>query len=107
MQNQSKTTVFIFFSESQAIAFSEAARTLLTWAGTNYPATCFKLAREYIARIESPDHKIPLDDAHDLLALLGTCCMTTQHAQPTRTLWSDCVRILSIKIANMMVDLEP
>ncbi len=101
MQNQSKTTVFIFFSESQAIAFSEAARTLLTWAGTNYPATFFKLAREYIARIESPDHKIPLDDAQDLLALLGTCCMTTQHAQPTRTLWSDCVRILSQRMNDM------
>ena len=101
MQNQSKTTVFIFFSESQAIAFSEAARTLLTWAGTNYPATCFKLAREYIARIESPDHKIPLDDAQDLLALLGTCCMTTQHARPTMTLWSDCVMILSLKISNI------
>ena len=55
MQN-SKFTPFIFFSEAQAIAFSEAARTLLTWAGTNYPATCFKLAREYIARIESPDN---------------------------------------------------
>ncbi|WP_251450694.1 hypothetical protein [Parasutterella muris] len=63
MQNQSKTTVFIFFSESQAIAFSEAARTLLTWA--------------------------------------GTCCMTTQHAQPTRTLWSDCVRILSQRMNDM------
>lgn len=37
MQNQSKTTVFIFFSESQAIAFSEAARTLLTWPALTTP----------------------------------------------------------------------
>ncbi|MVX56767.1 hypothetical protein [Parasutterella muris] len=97
----SQFTTFIFFSEAQAIAFSEAARTLLTWAGANYPETFFRLAREYIARIESADHKIPLEDAQDLLALLGTCCMTTQHDQPTRTLWHDCVRILSKKINDI------
>ena len=101
MKSSVQFTSFIFFSEAQAVAFSEAARTLLTWAGENYPATCSKLAREYIARIESPDHKIPLEDAQDLLALLGTCCMTSQHAQPTRTLWSDCVRILSQRMNDM------
>jgi len=37
MKELPKSTPFIFFSEAQSIAFSEAARTLLTWAGENYP----------------------------------------------------------------------
>lgn len=89
---------FVFFSEDQANAFSDSARRLLTWAGEEYTDCCYKFARECISRIEAPLHKIPLEDAEELLALLGHCCLTTEVAEPARTLWSNCVRILSDQI---------
>lgn len=92
---------FLFFSETEALVFSETSRRLLTWAGEKFPLPCFTLARECITRIETPEHKITLEDAEDLIAMLGTCCLTSNHAEPTRTLWRDCVRILSKKINDI------
>lgn len=92
---------FVFFSEDQANAFSDSARRLLTWAGEEYTACCYKFARECISRIEAPGHKIPLDDAETLLALLGHCCLTTNTPEPAHTLWSQCVRILSQRICEL------
>lgn len=92
---------FVFFSEDQANAFSDSARRLLTWAGEEYTACCYQFARECISRIEAPGHKIPLDDAETLLALLGHCCLTTNTPEPAHTLWSQCVRILSQRICEL------
>lgn len=93
---------FIFFSPIEAIAFSEAARNLLAWAGLSYPAESFTLVREFIRCIEtSESHRLPLEDAEELFALLGTCAMSTEHKRQSRQHWRDCVRILSLKIANI------
>lgn len=92
---------FVFFSEDQANAFSDSARRLLTWAGEEYTAFCYTFARECISRIEAPGHKIPLDDAEILLALLGHCCLTTNTPEPAHTLWSQCVKILSQRICEI------
>lgn len=96
-----KPIQFVFFSDEAANAFSDSSRRLLTWAGENYSDCCYKFARECISRIEAPGHKIPLDDVETLLALLGHCCLTTNTAEPARTLWSDCVRILSQRISEL------
>lgn len=70
---------FIFFSPIEAIAFSEAARNLLAWAGMSYPAESFTLVRERIRSIEtSESHRLPLEDAEELFALLGTCAMSNR-----------------------------
>lgn len=95
-------TSFIFFSPIEAIAFSEASRNLLAWAGMSYPPESFTLVRERIRSIEtSESHRLPLEDAEELFALLGTCATSTEHRQQARQHWSDCVRILSLKIANI------
>lgn len=93
-----KQIQFVFFSDEAANAFSDSSRRLLTWAGQGYSDSCRVFARECISRIEAPKHKIPLEDAEELLALLGHCCLTTEVAEPSRTLWSQCVRILSNQI---------
>ena len=94
----SKPIQFVFFSDEAANAFSDSSRRLLTWAGEGYSDSCRVFARECISRIEAPLHKIPLEDAEELLALLGHCCLTTEVAEPARTLWSNCVRIISDQI---------
>lgn len=93
-----KPIQFVFFSDEAANTFSDSSRRLLTWAGNSYSDLCRVFARECISRIEAPGHKIPLQDAEELLALLGHCCLTTEVAEPSRTLWSQCVRILSNQI---------
>lgn len=96
-----KQIQFVFFSDEAANAFSDSSRRLLTWAGQGYSDSCRVFARECISRIEAPGHKIPLDDAETLLALLGHCCLTTNTPEPAHTLWSQCVRILSQRICEL------
>lgn len=72
MQSSTKFPAFLFFSEVEAINFCDCASSLLAWSGRHFPLSCLKLAREYVSRIEAPEHKITLEGAEDLLALLGT-----------------------------------
>lgn len=92
---------WIFFSNVDATLVNESARQLLVWSGESF-GRLLRSTENILNALMSNDHRLAAENVVKLIGLLGACVASNPTPHPSvRELFTDCVMILSRKLAEL------
>ncbi|WP_419065815.1 hypothetical protein [Parasutterella sp.] len=106
MLNNKENTLptWIFFSNVDATLVNESARQLLVWSGESF-GRLLRSTENILNALMSNDHRLTRESVVELVALLGSCVGSNPYPPPdTRSLFTDCIMVLSRYLAQLPKD---
>lgn len=92
---------WIFFSNVDATLVNESARQLLVWSGESF-GRLLRSTENILNALMTNDHRLAAENVVKLIGLLGACVASNPTPHPSvRELFTDCVMILSRKLAEL------
>ena len=92
---------WIFFSNVDATLVNESARQLLVWSGESF-GRLLRSTENILNALMTNDHRLAAENVVKLIGLLGACVASNPTPHPSvRELYTDCVQILSRKLAEL------
>lgn len=103
MQNTTGNSLptWIFFSNVDAITVNNCASQLLAWSGESF-GRLFGSTQNLLNVLLDSNHRLTKEHVIELIGLLGACVASNPYPHPAaRTLFTDCIMILSRNLAQL------